>query len=202
MFDIKNLRQNFRLTLITVIIVAVSGCAGRAPLKLVDPRDALPLAQLEHWELDARVAITTPDDNITASLEWQKNRSLFDFLISGAFGITYAHLVQEKTQATLDIPDHDTMIHQDAEALLQQALGWEFPIEALSFWIKGIPSGSPGEIIIRNQAGQIEQIQLGFWQIDFSKYKYYQGYQLPKMIKAQHPNIRIKVVARNWTFYQ
>jgi len=160
------------------------------------------LTELNHWQLEARVAIQTPQDNVTASLDWQKNGDQFDFLMSGAFGVTYAHLIQEKYQATLDIPDHDTMIHSDSQILLQQALGWDFPIDALSYWVKGLPSGTPGEMVTRDKQNRITKIEMGYWQIDITKYRMFQGYDLPKMIKAQHPNMNIKVVAKKWAFYQ
>ena len=191
-----------RIYALVVTLSLLTGCAIKPSLKLVDPDRAIPLEKLEHWQLNARVAIRTPEENLTASLEWQKNNQLFDFLISGAFGVTYAHLIQEHDRATLEIPDQDRLVHQDAEALLQQALGWDFPIEALAYWVKGLPSGKPGEVVAYNKKGQIKLIQMGFWQIDFSKYKLYQGYNLPKMIKAEHPNMSIKVVAKNWSFYQ
>ena len=187
---------------ITLLLIVISGCASKSSLKLIDPNNPPGLTELNHWQLEARVAIQTPEDSITASLDWQKNNREFDFLLSGAFGVTLAHLVQDKRQASLDIPDHDTMIHSDAQILLQQALGWDFPIDALSYWVKGLPSGTPGEIITRDEFGRINAIEMGFWQINITKYRKFQGFDLPKMIKASHPNMSLKVVAKKWAFYQ
>jgi outer membrane lipoprotein LolB len=187
---------------ITLLLIVISGCASKSSFKLIDPNNPPGLTELNHWQLEARVAIQTPEDSITASLDWQKNNREFNFLISGAFGVTLAHLVQDKRQASLDIPDHDTMIHSDAQVLLQQALGWDFPIDALSYWIKGLPSGTPGEIITRDELGKITSIEMGYWQINITKYRKFQGFDLPKMIKASHPNMSLKVVAKKWAFYQ
>lgn len=182
--------------------MVISGCASKLSLRPIDPSRPPALTELNHWQLEARVAIQTPEDNVTASLDWQKNNHEFDFLMSGAFGVTLAHLVQEKQQASLDIPDHDTMFHDDAQVLLQQALGWDFPIDALSYWVKGLPSGTPGEYIIKDEFGRIAAIELGYWRINITKYRKFQGIDLPKMIKAQHPNMSLKVVAKKWAFYQ
>ncbi len=180
----------------------VSGCATKSQLKLLDPNQPPHLSQVDHWQLEARVAIQTADDSTTASLDWNKTGREFDFLLSGAFGVTLAHLVQEKQRATLNIPDHDTFVHHDAQVLLQQALGWDFPIDALAYWVKGLPSGAAGEIVTRDETGRLETIEMGFWRINFSKYKQFQGYQLPKMIKAVHPQMSLKVVAKKWAFYE
>ena len=193
---------NFRIYVLIVLLIFLSGCAGNPTLRKIDPARAIPLSDLNHWRLNARVAIKTPEDSVTASLDWQKDQSLFDFLLSGAFGVTIAHLVQQENSATLEIPDTEKLTHYDAERLLQQTLGWDFPIDALSYWVKGLPSGKPGEQVQYNEKGQISKINLGPWQIDFSKYRLYQGYLLPKMIKATHPNISLKVVAKKWLFLE
>ncbi len=162
----------------------------------------LSLSELHHWHLNARIAINTPTENITASLYWKKKHQQFDFLISGAFGITYAHLIQEKNHASLEIHDKDKLIHTDANQLLQESLGWDFPIHSLSYWVKGLPSGHADEQLSYNKKNQLSKITSGLWQIHFSKYQYFQGYSLPKMIKVNHPDIQLKIVAKQWTFWE
>ena len=183
-------------------LTILSGCSLSPKKTLIDVNQSIPLSQVSHWQLNARIAITTPEDSVTASLSWEKNADLFDFLISGAFGTTYAHLTQEKDQARLIIPDSEPLTHQNADFLLQQTLGWEFPISALSYWVKGLPSGHPREEIIYNEAGSIILIKLDLWTIELSKHKRFQGYLMPKMVKVNHPNVKMKLVAKKWLFYQ
>jgi len=185
-----------------ILLALLSGCAHKTSFQLLDPNKNIPLGQIEHWQLKARMAIRTPKDNVTASLNWQTDNQSFDFHISGAFGATYAHLVQLENKATLKIPDTELLTHQNAQTLLQNTLGWDFPIDALSYWVKGLPSHDPNEKVQRNKDGQIEQIQLNQWQIDFSSYQIYQGYQLPKKIKATHPQMTIKLVAKSWLLFE
>jgi len=195
-----------RLVLLVTFAFLLSACAGKSVLQKIDPTKSIPLSQLNHWQLNARVAIKTPQDSITASLKWQNDKADFDFLLSGAFGVTYAHLIQQGDSASLEIPDTKKRFsqgkHETAERLLQQTLGWNFPINALSYWVKGLPSGQTGERLRYNDDGLLIQANLNQWQINFSKYKLYQGIQLPKMIKATHPTVSLKVVAKKWQFYQ
>jgi len=184
----------------SLLLLLLSACVAKQPKPTLDPTKGLPLSKLEHWQLTARIAIKTADDNLTASLNWQKNHKLFDFLVSGAFGVTYAHLIQEEDQATLEIPDTDLLTHSNAEFLLHQTLGWDFPLNELSYWVKGLPSGNSEEQIHYDEQGKIKQIHMGLWKIDFSKHKHYQGYLLPKMIKVEHPDMSMKVVAKKWLF--
>ncbi len=191
-----------KILLVYSLLNLLSACAHKGSLQLLDASKNIPITQLQHWQLKARMAIRTPEDSITASLNWQKNDNLFDFHISGAFGATYAHLAQEKNEASLKIPDTELLTHHNAETLLQNTLGWGFPIDALSYWVKGLPSNKPNEVVHRNSLGQIEQIQLDHWQIGFSSYQNFQGYQLPKKITAVHPQMTIKLIAKNWAFFE
>lgn len=193
--------KNIKVIALASFLTLLTGCVGKS-LKTIDAARGIPLNQLDHWQLNARIAIKTPKDNVSASLNWQKESTLFDFLVSGAFGATYAHLIQQENQASLEIPDTDKLFHHNAEILLQRTLGWDFPIDALSYWVKGLPSGKIGEQVSYDAQGKISKIQLGQWQIDFSKYRRYQGYLLPKMIKANHPEMSIRVVAKKWQFFE
>lgn len=194
--------KNIQIAGLVFLLFSLTGCVSNPSLRAIDPARNIPISDLNHWQFKARVAIKTPEESVTASLEWQKDQSLFDFLLSGSFGVTIAHLTQQDDVATLKIPDTDKLVDRDAGQLLNQTLGWEFPINELSYWIKGLPSGRSGEQINYNDKGQISSIALDEWQIHFSKYRLYQGYSLPKMIKATHPDISLKVVAKKWLFLQ
>ena len=194
--------NNERILFFSILLILLSACAHKGHLRKIAPDKNIPLAQLNHWQLKARIAILTPKDNLTASLNWQKNNRLFDFHISGVFGATYAHLIQSKDNATLRIPDTEILTHNDAQTLLQNTLNWKFPINALAYWVKGLPSGEPRELVYRNGLGQINQIQLNDWNIKFSDYRIFQGYHLPKRIKAAHPQMTIKLVAKDWVFLE
>lgn len=160
------------------------------------------LSQQQHWFIKARVAIQSPEENISATLEWRNTGKDFNFHLYGLLGATYAHLLQENGQATLQLPDDQTYYHQDSSELLSQTLGWEFPMEALSSWIKGLPSGKAGEKITRDKDGQIESIALRDWQVEFSAFERYSGYLMPRKITASHPQLRLKILVKRWDFFQ
>ncbi len=187
---------------VCLLLLLTSACTYKGAIKKIDASKNIPLDQLNHWQLKARMAITTPKESITASLNWQKNNQLFDFHVSGAFGVTYAHLIQLKDKATLEIPDTQILTQDNAQVLLQNTLNWKFPINALAYWVKGLPSGEINEQVFRNDRDQIDQIQLNYWRITFSKYRNFQGYLLPKKIKAVHPQMTIKLVAKSWLFLE
>ena len=179
------------------LLLLLTACSG----KKVEYNPATTnLSDLNHWMLKARVAIKTPEENVSATLDWEKKADDFDFHIYGMFGATYAHLTQEGRKAVLKVPDDQVFYHQDAEQLIYQSLGWDFPIDALSYWIKGVPSYKAGEILTRDEQENLSKVEFGDWQVTFSRYQNYSGYKMPKMIKAKHPQMSLKVVVKDWEF--
>ncbi len=189
----------YRLISLLIAFCLVSACHTRRDF---DPAGKIDLYQLEHWKIKARVAIKTPKDSVSATLDWENNRDNFDFHLYGTFGTTYAHLIQDGQEAVLKLSEEKTYYHSDAEQLLSQSLGWEFPIDALSYWIKGLPSHKPGESINRQDNGLLSAANLNGWQVNFSRYQNYSGYSMPRIIKAVHPRMSLKLLIKDWTFMQ
>lgn len=193
-----------KITLIGLIALSVVGCVSTPRIKSLQPISAelgIPIESIKHWQLNARIAIKTLDNNGTASLKWQQNDENFDFLVTGAFGVTGVHLIQTEKGASLKIPDHPVLHDRDAQFLLDNSLGWHFPIHALAFWVKGEASGIDGEQIDYYPSGRIKQIQLEQWTINFSKYSRFNGYDLPKRVDVKHPQLALKVLAKKWSFF-
>jgi len=185
----------FQLTLLLLISV-LTGC--QSGTLGVQPQGQL--AEQNHWQMKARVSIRTEEENVAATLDWQKQGIEFDFHIYGTFGVTYAHLIQEPNQAVLKLPDDQIFYHQNAQRLLYQSLGWDFPIDALAYWVKGLPSYQSGEKVTRSPSGDLSQVQLNDWQVEFARYQNYAGYHMPRIIKATHPQMSLKVVVKDWEF--
>ncbi|MGX5173299.1 lipoprotein insertase outer membrane protein LolB [Aliikangiella sp. IMCC44653] len=182
-----------------LLMTLLTGCGATKKASLSARGHSL--AQIKHWQVQARISVITSEDNVAATLDWTTHEQDFDFHVYGTFGITYAHLTQNGHSAKLALPDEQTFYHQDAEQLLYQSLGWDFPLKALSYWIKGLPSNLAGEQVYLNEIGQLKTVALNGWQVEFSRYQDYLGFKMPKMIKAKHPQMKLKIVIRDWEFF-
>lgn len=180
------------------MITLLVGCQSVPKLPL-DTQN-IELSDRQHWQLKARVALKSEQESYSATLDWHKQANNFDFHLYGLFGATYAQLIQENELATLKLPDDQVFYHQDAEQLLYQSLGWDFPVDALSYWVKGLPSGKTGEIVSRNEKGVLQNIVFQDWQVDFSRYQNFSGYLMPKRIVATHPKLSLKIILKQWQF--
>ena len=199
-YALPALKRRLLQTLLVCGALGLAGCQSLSNKLITGTEGTLPLARQEHWQLKARTAITTPEDSVAATLIWKKNGETIDFHLFGTLGATYIRLKQQNGQVSLQLPEDKTYYHQNAEELLYEVLGWRFPFSSLTAWVKGIASGAPGEKITRNHVGKLTQIHYQDWQIDFSRYRSYGDYQLPKIIKVENPQLKLKLVVKKWQF--
>lgn len=190
--------SKFYSLLFIAVFVSLTGCQTIPS----NDHSNLALNQLQHWRMKARIAVNTEQDNLSATLDWKNAAKNFDFHVYGLLGVTYARLIQTDGMASIQLQKQQTVTAPDAQQLLSYQLGWDFPIDALAYWVKGIAFGDPREKISREQNGAISAIVLNEWQVEFSQYRNYAGQQMPRIIKASHPRHgRLKIVVKSWTFY-
>jgi outer membrane lipoprotein LolB len=194
----KNILQYLLRPLCLFSFLILSGCITQTA-RLADPT-INQLRANQHWQVKGRVAVQTKDENLSATLEWEKSARNFDFHIYGLFGATYTHLIQNGDKATLKLPEDQVFHHKDAQALMDRQLGWNFPIDALGYWIKGLASGKKGEKVTRDINGQLQAIDFRGWHVSFSRYQEFSGYHMPKIIKAKHPQMTLKIAVKKWYF--
>ena len=83
---------------------------------------------------------------------------------------------------------------------MDEQLGRHFPIDAISYWVKGMASGKIGEKVTRDEKGQLQAIDFRDRHVSFSRYQDFTGHQMPKLIKAKHPQMMLKIAVRKWNF--
>jgi outer membrane lipoprotein LolB len=187
--------------IICLLLVGLLTACSTVPLNIEQQtQNQKQIKAQDHWLLKAKISITTEEDSLQAMLHWQQQQANFDFHVFGTFGITYAHLIQQPEQASLAIQDEPMRYHTNAQALMAESLGWDFPIQALSYWIKGLPAKLEGEQVFRDEFKQIKRVIYKQWQVDFPRYHSYQGYTLPRIIKAKHPQMTLKLAINKWNF--
>lgn len=195
------LKRSFCFYWLLNLLVFLSACATKTPGQFNLSDNPVALSARDHWSLKARVAIKMPDDSLTATLNWDKNQQDFEFHLYGLLGATYAKLSQKDQMATLELPDHEPAFHENAQVLLTERLGWDFPLQSLSFWVKGLASGHPEEILSKNDNGQLSHLIYRDWSVNFSRYSNLAGYSMPEKIEVNNPALSLKIIIKNWEFY-
>ncbi len=199
--------------LLLLLLLIISGCAHRGftpPPDLVAHQQQL--QGISHWELNGKLGIRTSDESGSASLKWAQQFANYQINLSGPLGQKRMIITGTPDKVRLEQSGSDALEAKSAEALIKEAAGWTLPVTQLTYWVRGVPA--PKQRITwlqQNESGLIAQLQQGGWSITYSNYKNYplrphsdspspdsQTFTLPGKITAEHGDIRLTLVIRDW----
>lgn len=179
------------------IIVAgllLAGCQARPPHA---PSEFQHAGQLQRWTLDGRLGYQSPRDSGSASLEWRQGDNQGSIHFSGPMGFGSARLDWDRNQATLDTGREQARAGSPGE-LAWQLTGLWLPVEALHYWVRGLPWPYAPSQPTRDQEGRLQELsQLG-WSLRFDRYQPVAGLSLPHRIRASHDGDRFTLLVQDW----
>ncbi|REG83010.1 lipoprotein insertase outer membrane protein LolB [Marinomonas pollencensis] len=187
----------FRVTLLAFLATLLAACTSQ-PQKLTPPPASVSL--IKQWEAQGRVGIRTENDAVSGNFNWQHSANTFDLRIYGPFGQGSTELSKNKDGKVVLAYEDKTVTGYDAEQMLQQRLGWQFPVRQVSYWIRGLPYPNTLSKISYQQNSDLpsEIIQDG-WTISYQKFADIRGLSLPQKMQVSRPPYRVNLIITQWT---
>jgi len=184
----------------------LTACASQPAPQAITNWDShqLSLARLKTWNLDGKLAISTTDlqgkaFRQSANLNWRQSPDQYTLHLSGPFGQGSTIIDGNEQGVSLTQAGQKTLHAATAEALLQQTLGYSLPIEALYYWVRGIPSpNSAPDRLSKSENGSLASLEQLGWQLSFSRYTSVEQWPLPGKIIANKGPVRITLIIKQW----
>jgi outer membrane lipoprotein LolB len=192
-----------RRSLILLIALIAGGCATTPPAPTVAPEQAWAsrqeaLSELRLWQLSGRISVQTGEEAAHGSLRWLQEGNRYDIRITGPFGSGTVRLAGDPSDAALWV-DRQTPIHSsDPEMLLYQQTGWWIPVDALRYWIVGLPAPSLASERKLDAYGRLETLHQAGWEIRFLDYEKREGLDLPGRVFVAKGDGKVRVVVQRW----
>ena|SRR3990167_4987379 len=161
------------------------------------PQHSAQLKNFNTWTASGTMSITTSKQHLQSHFNWQQNRGNYNINWWGPLGCYHYQLQGAPAHVKLTTVEGKTYTAHSPEQLLVNTLNMHLPVSNLQSWIKGLPdpiSAWHGQW--DNQGNLIYLSQQG-WTLIFSNYTYY-GTNLPTQIIAKNPEIRLKLVIKEW----
>ncbi|NVJ58856.1 MAG: outer membrane lipoprotein LolB [Gammaproteobacteria bacterium] len=156
------------------------------------------LSKQDNWTLTGRIGITSQKESNSANISWQKRGDAIELRIYGGLGTTYALLTSSPSGSKIELSDDQVFYGNDPQELLWRTTGWNIPVVELQKWILGLTYGAPSFQL--NDQGLVDSITFNSWQLSFQKYAVFSGLDLPKKLRAEHPDVTLKFAIYNWEF--
>jgi outer membrane lipoprotein LolB len=184
------------------LCLCLAACAGR---ELRPPPGAwaeqrLQLEQLAHFSLQAKVALRWPEGTETARLSWEQRGGDTDLTLAGPFGAGAVAI--QRRGALLEIRDGDSRRTLPAgdPAALAAATGWPVPVDALTWWLRGLPDPAGGRVKLAWKGGLPGRLEQGGWTVDYGRFARVDGLLLPQTLTLRYPAgaLELRLAAAQW----
>ena len=186
-----------------LIVLLLAGCSG------LDQRDAAStswethserLKLLQQWTVNGKIAVRMANAAQSASLIWQQDRQDTSVQLSGPLGLG-ATTIHSDGQ-TLEIhqgEEHRTIDISTPDAIVLNT-GWDLPLQALSYWLKGIPAPNSKvqRLELDPQTERLKSLSQDNWDINYQRYQQFQGFTLPARLQIQRGTTRAKIIISRW----
>ncbi|SEQ89291.1 outer membrane lipoprotein LolB [Amphritea atlantica] len=189
--------------LILAAVLLLSGCTGLTPKDQVAPterpwEEQYPaLLAADSWQLKGKIAIRTARENNNASLFWQQLQQHYQIELTGPLGQGGARIEGDDDGITIDIAGEEPLWAATPEQLMEQTLGWQFPVRDLPYWIRGVPApGHPFELSMKQQ--HLQKLQQNNWEINYLRFTNQNGYMLPEKLTISRNDLRLTIIAKEW----
>ena len=192
-----------KLTATALLLLILTACAGQQ----VQPPDAANWQQhsdalrgLTNWSAEGKLALRTPDQSESASLNWHQTGVITRLQLSGPLGAAATTLYSDgKTLEVRQGAELSSWDLTDTSALERQT-GWDLPLQSLPHWIKGLPA--PGSDIQEIQMGpdqtRIEVLKQNNWEIHYEAYAAFGALTLPTRLHLQRAGTTVRFIIRDW----
>ncbi len=163
------------------------------------------LDELDQWQLEGKLGYKDSKDGGSAWLSWHQNHHYFNVTLNGPFGTGTTRITGTPQSAQLQRAGHPPISAPSPAALTEQLFGWQWPVEQLQFWAKGIPApNTPQQAVNHNLDGTLAILEQSNWTLQFSNYQKIAnghpkgGWILPGKIKGQKGDYYFTLIIKNW----
>jgi outer membrane lipoprotein LolB len=200
-----------RLASLALCTLVLTGCAtapgpvpspGAASIPATATAWPLRRTQLQQrgaFALHGRVAVAVADDGFSATLRWTQRADVAQIRLDGPLGVGGLHIDADGSDLRLTTSRGDRLDGAAARGELERRLGFELPVEALRYWVQGVPApGSEASEQLAPDAMWLAGIEQQGWRIDYLDYVQLQTGALPRKLSMTRGGARLRLVIESW----
>lgn len=198
------------ITLLSCFLLLLSGCSSLNESQheqITKHQDRTErnekLSQLTNWKINGKMAIISPDERQSATLNWhyQGDKKRQTLNLTTVLGIQVFNLESVNNMHVIEV-DGERYQSPDLNELLSSLTGFSLPTQAMTFWLKGLPYLTSDNVIY-NKSTQLPNMLTSYhdekeWQIKYSGYQQVQEYQLATQFTIKQDTLTIKINVHQW----
>lgn len=183
-----------------VAAVALSACV---PAQRVDtPTDYVArraaLSALEQWSLTGRLGVKLEQRGFTGALNWRQRGERLDMRFHGPLGAGAFRIGGTANALVLETGDGERHLLDDPEAMLDAQLGWSVPVDAMRFWLLGLPYPPWSAHEELDEAGDLMRLDQQGWRVRYERYEAVDAWRMPRRVRIEGPDVTVRLAIHEW----
>lgn len=156
------------------------------------------LAQIQSWKLRADLSVEDHDSAYRVSWYWScQGPQLYYMVLMAPLNVKSARLVVRPTGAMMQVSDQPMRRAASAALLLKETWGHDWPIDAMRYWIRGMPAPGPKQVQLDANQHITELSQFG-WTVHFGAYQWLGTVALPGEFLLHKGDLDLHVQVNHW----
>ena len=190
-------------SLLLIAVFVLSACSGfstQSPPGDVKAPVAQTLEELQVWTAKGKASLRNNNAAESVSLIWDQNQNEANIVLSGPLGAGATQIYSDGEILTINRNgSQDTIDISSPEAIVSNT-GWDLPLQALPYWLKGLPAPELKVQGSRRDAtsGSLTALRQEGWSLELTRYTQLGSLRLPNRIRLEKADTKILVVIRHW----
>jgi outer membrane lipoprotein LolB len=194
-----------RLLRILILLSSVAGCAT-APVQAPAPAGAGTLEQhaqalvaLQAWRMSGRAAVSTPGQAGTVSMTWRQQGEEYNVELRAPWGAGTVRVDGGPAGVMLRTSRGVQEFGSTPRELLRRHSGLDLPLEALRYWLIGLPQPGAAAQPEVDARGLLTELRQHGWRIRYRRYGEFQNLALPTRLDLSGEGIEVRIAVQAWT---
>ncbi|MEO7773977.1 MAG: lipoprotein insertase outer membrane protein LolB [Steroidobacteraceae bacterium] len=187
------------------LLVLLAGCVSTRTVVTADEtwqQRRTRLQGLDQFAFKGRLAAAVKNDGFNASLQWQQQGGQSDIDLRAPLGFGSVHIVRDGERFALQTSRGEKLDGDAALASLATRLGFAPPLDALRYWILGVPAPQrPAVETPSIDARYLTALEQDGWRVQYEEYRPLAGSGVPMPRRAQltRADARLRLIVDEWT---
>lgn len=189
-----------RLFCCFLLLLLLGGCAQvpHWPKRTYAERMRI-LSHVRSWKLRADLSAEDQDSAYTVSWYWSyQGPRHYHMVLMAPLNVKSARLVVTPGRASMQLSDQPVRHATSAALLLKEVWGHDWPIEAMRYWIRGMPAPGSKQLTLDAHQHITELRQYG-WTVHFGSYQWLGKVALPGEFLLHKGSLDLHVQVSHWS---
>ena len=175
-----------------LLLTACSALVPRPPTHAATPAEA------EQFELGGRINLRLANEAFPGRVQWRHDSAIDELSFFSPIGTSVARMGQDPDGAWLITADGEEHLAKDLRELAFDVLGWDLPLDALPYWVRGLAWPDASAEITRSADGRIQTLRQAGWEVSYLAWDGAGVRGLPSKLDVAGERLKMRLLIERW----